>query len=957
MKKCKILAWNPHSLKPKVSEINHFLSQSPHDILLFSETWLSDSNIFINGFNVYQMNRAHGGVALFIKSGIPHSELRTISTDYAEAVSIKVEDPVNPFTIAVLYCSPSASRAQAQSFFMKVLSLPGPIVISGDFNAKHQAWNNTKFDRKGLDLFKLSQTKNFVIHPPDGPTLIPVNGGQPSIVDFVLSRDVLGVSNPVVFNDLSSDHLPISFEILSSQVLDENLPYNYKKANWRKFSNILSFRSCQTDRNFPELNSRDLIDKCVEELTDNFKSAISVSVPKRKINPLKNPYSEEIKVLISTRNRYRNIFKSTRDPHFKSAMNQMNRMIRRKTAEENRLRFEAELAALDVSDHSLFRKTKMLKKKKGAVPPLLRPSGSYAYSDTDKARAFADAFKEAHDLTRSTPSPHEREVARSLEILRKIKASNDDPRGQESRADQCSQNIDLSQITTTRTNGAASANNRMHTEPVSPRAGDSLQTAGVFEPLQTNTRQVSYVLVQLGIRKASGPDEIPNSALKCAEKSIETVSLLTRIFNACFSLAYFPSNWKVAKVCAIPKSAPSSNDPKQYRPISLLSCIGKVFEAIVLDQLKDHEEKEKIFIKQQFGFRSQHSTLQQILRITEKASIGFNKNLSTGLVLLDLEKAFDSVWHDGVIHKLLEAKYPPSLVSLIQSYLTDRKGFVSFKGCKSEAYDVLAGVPQGSLLSPHLFNIFVNDIPIPSECELAMYADDTALFCQVPWKNLKKAKKLLLASLSAVQDFFTSWKIKLNSKKTKFTILTKSTKMVNNTKTDAIRFGAEEFSWSPSVRYLGVQLDQKLTFKQHVDVALSKAKSLAFSTFYCLLKRGNKVREREKVAIYRSIIRPVLSYGCPIIFNCAKGHLKKFQTFQNSVLRMALNVKWDSFTKNTEIHQRARIPTIDEFFTKLVKNFYDNCNRHPSSLVSQLGNYNPQALEFRLKHRLPKRLN
>jgi hypothetical protein len=94
----------------------------------------------------------------------------------------------------------------------------------------------------------------------------------------------------------------------------------------------------------------------------------------------------------------------------------------------------------------------------------------------------------------------------------------------------------------------------MHTEAVSPRAGDSLRIAGVFEPLQTNTRQVSYVLVQLGIRKASGPDEIPNSALKCAKKSIETVSLLTRILNACFSLAYFPANWKVAKVCAIPNS-------------------------------------------------------------------------------------------------------------------------------------------------------------------------------------------------------------------------------------------------------------------------------------------------------------------------------------------------------------------------------------------------------------------
>lgn len=120
------------------------------------------------------------------------------------------------------------------------------------------------------------------------------------------------------------------------------------------------------------------------------------------------------------------------------------------------------------------------------------------------------------------------------------------------------------------------------------------------------------------------------------------------------------------------------SDPKQYRPISLLSCVGKILESLLLQRLTNFEKENQIFIKEQFGFRNQHSTVQQVLRITERASFGFNKNLTTGLVLLDLEKAFDSVWHDGLVYKLSKFKHPKYLIKIILSYLQDRKAFVTF---------------------------------------------------------------------------------------------------------------------------------------------------------------------------------------------------------------------------------------------------------------------------------------
>ena len=169
-----------------------------------------------------------------------------------------------------------------------------------------------------------------------------------------------------------------------------------------------------------------------------------------------------------------------------------------------------------------------------------------------------------------------------------------------------------------------------------------------------NNKDTIEIISSLKTKKASGADNISNYVLKNLPKT--AISLLTKIFSACFKISYFPDAWKIAKIIAIPKPGKDGAIPTNYRPISLISNIGKILEKLILDRLNSFEESHKIFIPQQFGFRSGHSTVQQILRITEFASFNFNRNRSTGLALLDLEKAFDSVWHDGLIFKLIQNK-------------------------------------------------------------------------------------------------------------------------------------------------------------------------------------------------------------------------------------------------------------------------------------------------------------
>ena len=330
------------------------------------------------------------------------------------------------------------------------------------------------------------------------------------------------------------------------------------------------------------------------------------------------------------------------------------------------------------------------------------------------------------------------------------------------------------------------------------------------------------------------------------------------------------------------------------------------------------------------------------------------------MVLLDLRKAFDSVWHDGLVHKLLQYNYPVYLIKIIHSYLKDRTAFVTCQSADSFYFDVTSGVPQGSLIAPHLFNLFLKDIPIPRKGHLSLYADDTAFSVQMAWKNLKPIKLELLKTVSCLPTYFQDWKIQINESKTEFimfSMFSKSTKMIEKTAHDSISFNGQLFSWKEAVKYLGVVLDRKLIFKHHIDSSINKASAASFSSLYCLLSRNSVVSTDSKLRIYKSYIRPILTYGCPIFSNAAACHLNKLQLFQNKILRVIHDVHWSDFKSNEILHKLSNLPSIKAFVTNVTNNFYGKIIHHPNDLISSLGQYNHDSLSFRVKHRLPRALN
>ena len=453
----------------------------------------------------------------------------------------------------------------------------------------------------------------------------------------------------------------------------------------------------------------------------------------------------------------------------------------------------------------------------------------------------------------------------------------------------------------------------------------------------------------LKAKKASGYDDISNRLLK----NIPEIALLSLvdIFNACLKIGYFPDEWKIGKIIPIPKPGKDHSLAGSFRPITLLPVIGKVFEKVILSRLLEFELEKPVLINQQFGFRAKHSTTQQVLRIAETVSLRFNENKSTAMTLLDIEKAFDSVWHNALVHKLKSYGFPMHLIKIVVSFLRNRVSFVVINKGKSFRFVIPAGVPQGSPLSPYLFNIFINDIPVPRQCKVAIYADDTALISSIAKYELPELVKRMESGLTEIESHFSSWKIKLNAAKTESILFTKSQIMRDKMDSNKVKINNTELEWKSAVKYLGVLLDSKLLFKANIENNVAKARK-AVGILYCLLKKNSSVSTHSKITLYRSYIRPILTYACPVFANSAKTHLQKLQVSQNKCLRMVLSARYR--TRISTLHKRTNIPPMKEFIAKLTENFYKQSGRSDNKLVKRLGEYSSRSSLSKKKHKLPR---
>ena len=371
-------------------------------------------------------------------------------------------------------------------------------------------------------------------------------------------------------------------------------------------------------------------------------------------------------------------------------------------------------------------------------------------------------------------------------------------------------------------------------------------------------------------------DNIPLRIFKVLINPI--IAPITHIINLSLATGRLPDIYKYAKVCAIHKSGPI-DDPNNYRPISILPLIGKCIEYIVNRQLSDYMESNNLLTKHQFGFRKNHSTTYLMYDLFDNIFDNKAKSCTPSIVFLDIRKAFDTVDHKILIEKLKFYGVDGIVILWIQSYLENRYQSTKFGGIESLFELILCGVPQGSILGPLLFSIYINDMSYI--CHLStpyLFADDGALCFEDTCRKTFLAIKL---ELRTIMNWLHANKLSLNTDKTNFVVFDNSAEL------SSIDIGHNEIIREvKSTKYLGLILDNRLKFDLHIDYIKKKV----LKRIGAMYKASNLLPPKYKKMFANSLMLPQFDYLDTIYNRASKTKLAELDILYKKVAKIALGV-------------------------------------------------------------------
>lgn len=863
-----ILFWNANSLARRIHELRDYLTENDVDIVLAQETnFVPNRSYNIPNYNLYRSDRVtppthstSGGVAIYIKSCIPHHAVLDIPLSSLEATHVMVDiNSTEKWLISSIYVRHKITFPIED--FQKIFNKHTNVLVAGDFNAHNKAWNCATNNRYGNLLLKMvtDNTKLNIIKPPE-PT--HYSTGLPSTIDLAITKNIHYHVTPMVQDLFDSDHMPVMLTIDLRK--NFSIPPPRNKINWRNFTDVLY----NSKLILPKITCNNDIDSAIESLNSLFHEA-----EKKASSPVKNickiNFPPDLKALIRERNRSRKNFQKLRTQTSKQTYYDLKNRVRQKICQHKQDSWAEFIDSHARECSDIWKLSKKINSKKFVFPPI-RGENGMGFTDEEKANNIALAYEKQFTLHRDLIDPDlDEEVERKVENF----------------------------ISTTPTHCLT---------PTTPS-------------------EIVRIISKLSNKKAPGLDKISNIMLKNCPFNI--IFYITKVINEILKRGYFPHTWKTAVVCAIPKQG-DLTFPENYRPISLLSCLSKIAERVILSQLNAHIDANNIIIPEQFGFRPNHSTTQQLLRVVEFIADGTQQKLATGILFLDVAKAFDKVWHDGLILKLINLRVPDILIHLIYSYLCDRSFMVRINNTLSQHTPIESGVQQGSLLGPTLFNLYINDLPRTQHTQLAVYADDTAILSQAHHPDLMAGH--IQHHIDLLEQWMARWKIKVNPSKCQAIYFSRKFKQPKR-----LYINDEQINWGKTCKYLGLVLDRRMTWRPHINGIKTKMKA-AIQTISSLIF-GKHLSIKNKVKLYRAIVIPVATYGSQIWATTATSNLKLIEATHNNALRRIRRGHY--YMSNLTIRRDLGVSSMRKIIKTLAENFYKNIDNLPNELIAGLPDY------------------
>ena len=441
---------------------------------------------------------------------------------------------------------------------------------------------------------------------------------------------------------------------------------------------------------------------------------------------------------------------------------------------------------------------------------------------------------------------------------------------------------------------------------------------------------VEHLLKNLDSKKANGPDKLPTILLKITASEIAEV--VTFLFNQSYDSGELPEDWRNAHVVPIFKKG-AKHDPSNYRPVSLTAVLCKLMEHVVYKDIMNHLENFDILFANQYGFRKNHSCETQLILIVEDLARNIDNGDQMDMIILDFSKAFDKVPHRRLLNKLEFYGIQGKTLKWIESWLTTRTQSVIVDGVCSSSVAVTSGVPQGTVLGPLMFLLFINDIQEDLECSLRLFADDALLYYKVSQERDTLALQRDLCKLGLWAD---KWQMVFNPSKCYQMTVHRTRSPVHKDYT-LYNQSLKAVQQHP---YLGVLLSHDLRWNHHVDKIVKKANSsLGF------VKRNLYLcSERTKRAAYITLVRPHLEYASAVwdpyqhnqvdqieaVQNRAARFIKNNYEFTSSVSQMKHDLSLESLCERRK-HHRLHIfhKAVNSNIALPVPNYY----LHPTRLT------------------------
>jgi exonuclease III len=912
------------------ANVNGIRSRSPdlceaaglYNVIVLQETRLSSrpdsfallSNLFPSHRVASFLPHDHQGVGscILVHQSIPYTERLVFTHQRHRLLSIEVRpEGKAPVTISSLYAP--AFTAVGGSYLRNDLLEAGLFhrraILVGDLNAKSQALGCQATNSSGKNLLSfLNRSNVLVLNDPREATYQSPVSGLMDCLDWCLATPAVASSFLCsIGEDFGSDHLPLLLRYNTPQARQVRgcleTGWHTSGDSWQPsfarhlHKGLLSLGPLSVPTSPQEVET--LATSVEMAITEAADSCLRRSRPSTHLQP-SSPWRSTL--ARAKRNAVKQLARNPGDRALQVQILRATRAIRRLKRDEIHARYRRVEAIMKRGPaHPQFWYTvrKHFERPTHQAPTDLSRDSSGtrlttpATSPLDKAGLFAQHLSSTADA-RTTSSSFDAAFFACVE--------------QDVGSDRLFQPI----------------------SDTSAAGGPTEQGAEQDEP----TRAVSSIAVQRAIRqlrsgRAPGPDKIGTDLVKAAPFTLAWA--LSLLFSGSLSVGYLPSRWKAAWIRMIPKPGKPGSSPSDFRPIALTSTLGKLLERIVARRLEAFCDARGLLPAEQSGFRTGRDASEQTLLLCQRAVQASNGGLATAVAALDITGAYDSVWHRGLLYACREVLTEPTC-RWIAAFLAERSAAVLVDGYLSQEIRVALGVPQGSPLSPLLYNFFTRTLPLPREPRMGAtaYADDLALWASE--KTPREAWSRLQPYLEELLAWSRRWRLHFSEEKTQAAILTRRCRPWRPEDQDTPSMGSTRLQWARHVDLLGIRMDGRFSLVSHAHRIQARLRPRV-EALRRLLSCHHRAPTWVGVSLTRAYVRSALLFSAPLLLMACDTTWRILEPLERRCLRTACHLPPDA--KADEVFAKAGIPPLREAAKEAAGRFLvRHCRRHNKRLFS-----------------------